>query len=353
MRVRDSSTSAPVPNTWALRGRSGLWLHVIGLGIGLLVLGRMARDIEPGELVRFLRRRGPAAAVVLLPAVAGVAAHALAWRTLLGDALPKGRIGRLAAVHVAAEAIRVALPGGAALGEIAAARGVRALGVSWRDAIASLVRKRACVVATNGLWILALVGLGSRSETAMSTPLGNELTTLLVTAAVGLALAGLIALALVDPTARTLRLRDGTPLPEDGGGALPSRRSAAALGLTAALLLAQWALDASETWLALRLVDVHAAPVEAAVLESSGALARALAFFVPAGLGVQDASYLTVAQSLGLDLAAGPRAAFVVLKRARDIGLVLAGLIAALRLSLVVPRVALARSSENPPRGSA
>ncbi|MBM4356622.1 MAG: flippase-like domain-containing protein [Deltaproteobacteria bacterium] len=117
--------------------------HLAGLVSGMAILALVARRFEPQALASQLVRTGPRAALLLIPTALGLLAHALAWRTLLGKRPPTVTVRGLARIHLAAEAARVALPGGAALGELAAARGVRDLGLPLRGAVASLLRKRA------------------------------------------------------------------------------------------------------------------------------------------------------------------------------------------------------------------
>jgi hypothetical protein len=319
------------------------WSHLAGFVAGGIVLALLVRRIDPSSVGQHLARTGPRAAAVLVPTTVGVAVHALAWRALLGRSGARLGVLRLASVHLAAEAVRVALPGGAALGELAAARGVHALGVGWNVSIPSLLEKRACLVATNGLWLLALV-LVAQGLSRPAASLGTLVDELPVTAnlvsalaAVGLVVAGAAALAALRSPALARRLppwlgplhrRDLDVTRGPGLGVL---------AFVGALLLGQWAAECAETWTALHVVELEVSFLDAARIESLGALSRALAFFVPAGIGVQDASYLSVARALGIDADASTTAAFLVLKRAKDVLLVAVGLVCALRLSMLRP----------------
>lgn len=53
-------------------------------------------------------------------------------------------------------------------------------------------------------------------------------------------------------------------------------------------------------------------------LEVSASLVRNLVWMIPAGLGVQDLSYLTLLRALGVPDALNVAAAFLVLKRAKE-----------------------------------
>ena len=130
--------------------------HVAKTAAGLGAFALVLRSIDVSEVGSQLRKSGAPAALVLLPPCLGLVLHSLAWKSLFRrGAAPRG-LARLTLLHVAAEGIRLALPGGSTLGEVAAARGAHALGASWRDSIASLVGKRGCLIATNGVWLMTL-----------------------------------------------------------------------------------------------------------------------------------------------------------------------------------------------------
>jgi glycosyltransferase 2 family protein len=55
------------------------------------------------------------------------------------------------------------------------------------------------------------------------------------------------------------------------------------------------------------------------VMEAIVVFMRNLAFFVPAGLGVQDAGYIAFLHAFGIPNAAAGAAAFVIVKRAKEL----------------------------------
>jgi len=86
-----------------------------------------------------------------------------------------------------------------------------------------------------------------------------------------------------------------------------------------------WFVRAVETWLFLRLVGADVPLVAAMVVETALILVRAAAVPVPAGLGVQDAAYVLCLRALGVPDATTVGAAFVVIKRGKDIFWIVAG----------------------------
>jgi uncharacterized protein (TIRG00374 family) len=80
-----------------------------------------------------------------------------------------------------------------------------------------------------------------------------------------------------------------------------------------------WLARAVETLIFLRLLGVHVALTAAMVIETSLILVRSMAVPVPAGLGVQDAGYVLSLKGLGVADAVTVGAAFVLLKRGKDL----------------------------------
>ena len=94
-------------------------------------------------------------------------------------------------------------------------------------------------------------------------------------------------------------------------------RSPLRVGGSSALHLVAWFASALWTWLALRLIGVHADPAAVIALEALVCAARSAAVAVPHALGVQEAAYGLLAPLLGIGAEYG--LAISLLKRARDI----------------------------------
>jgi glycosyltransferase 2 family protein len=86
-----------------------------------------------------------------------------------------------------------------------------------------------------------------------------------------------------------------------------------------------WFIRSVETWLFLWLVGADVPLVAAMVIETALILVRSAAVPVPAGLGVQDAAYVLCLRALGVPDATTLGAAFVVIKRGKDIFWIVVG----------------------------
>lgn len=111
-----------------------------------------------------------------------------------------------------------------------------------------------------------------------------------------------------------------------------------AVALSVGWHLASWLVDAAALWLALALLRSAGGPAAALVLEALSSAARAAVFAVPAGLGVQEASFLLLGELVGV--AAPAALALALIRRLREatLGLVGLSLWPALERAAQIPR---------------
>jgi uncharacterized membrane protein YbhN (UPF0104 family) len=98
-------------------------------------------------------------------------------------------------------------------------------------------------------------------------------------------------------------------------------------GLAAAvgLYVIHWFIEAFETWLIVRLLGFPLDFSHALAIESACSFLRAIAFFVPAGLGVQDLGYATLFAAAGVSDPIDFGLAFTLVKRSKELVWVLIG----------------------------
>ena len=94
-------------------------------------------------------------------------------------------------------------------------------------------------------------------------------------------------------------------------------RRPAKVGLAVFFHCAGWLASALSTWIALVLMGVHARVWPVLAIESLVCAVRSAAFWMPNGLGVQEAAYAAIAPLFGIGAEIG--LAISLLKRARDI----------------------------------
>jgi uncharacterized membrane protein YbhN (UPF0104 family) len=86
-----------------------------------------------------------------------------------------------------------------------------------------------------------------------------------------------------------------------------------------------WAVESFETFAILRLLGAPLSWPQVAALEPATSLLRAVAFVLPAGLGVQELSYLGLLAALQVPQAATVAAALAIVKRSKEAVWALAG----------------------------
>jgi uncharacterized membrane protein YbhN (UPF0104 family) len=254
-------------------------------------------------------------------------------------------------VRLASEALHISVPAGFVASDTATAMLLAArFEVPVRDGIVASIARKWLVMRAHAVYIFLGAVVGFASLAALSRQVfGAEVLPWVVlgSAAVPLGASWAVGAGLLGRSTFT-RLHAGL-------AALPSRRlvrwlachrseavatdaqvtrlRAAQPSTTAATLafLTCWSLEALESALLLRLVGADVALSSVAAVEAGLSLVRSLVVIAPSGIGVVDLGYATVLPALGAG--ADGAAAFVLLKRAKELAWVMTGyaILAALR----------------------
>ncbi|NUP07139.1 MAG: flippase-like domain-containing protein [Polyangiaceae bacterium] len=335
--------SVPPPSTEVQQTLGQKLVRTAALLFGVGLFAYTLRDLQITDLGRLLAEIGPACVLVAVPQAVGILFHTAAWKELLAALKSRAPYFALVGLYVEAEAVRMALPAGPAISESFSAWQLKSrFEVAWTRSLASMAAKKAWVLCSHAACfvLLLLVGHEAFARLAANTPGGFALGWVAAGTAACLLLAGTLTIVLLASRragrvvtsilsrAPWKKLRawaeEQQSRPEAVAAASIPAKSHAAAGL---LMLGQWLTEIAETWLILHLVGIPVTFTEAFVVELGGSLVRSLAFVVPGGLGVQDASYVSLLSGLGVaSPESGAVAAFVLLKRAKDIFYVALGL---------------------------
>jgi uncharacterized protein (TIRG00374 family) len=280
---------------------------------------------------------GPVIALGLIPYFGQIGLDALAWRTLLGSLGHRIRWHRLVAVRLSTEAVLMTMPGGTFVGEsLKPYLLARAASVPIADTVATVAIKRCLIAFAQAIYMALALVLGY-------AVLAQHSHSIVGTGALPLMVAGGVAVLVVVATGLSLAFANGriAERVRRGLARLPSKRLRAALdkrraGFAAAdanfaivlghrgrvaralaVIVVAWLTEAVETYVLCRLVGIELAIPAVLAMEASVVFARNAAFFVPAGLGVQDAGYLAFFAAYGV--AAPVAAAFVIVKRVKEL----------------------------------
>jgi hypothetical protein len=350
--------------------------HVSQLLPVLLALALLAftlRSADLGRALALVTSLGWRIPFLLLPTFFATLLEATGWWIAFGPLGARPRFRSLLAVRMMTDAVMLGLPSGTVISESLQPYLLkRRCGVPFEIGIIAGLGRKFLVVLSHGLFLALSVLLAwSTLQHASRTAIGRGgLPLLLLAGAAALVLTagGLVALGvhgkLADRVRRGLNRFGGRWL----GGWL--ERNAlrfeaadenfarffadrpAGLVVPVAAYLLSWLARSVETLLFLWLLGVRIALTAAMVVETSLILVRSMAVPIPAGLGVQDAGYVLSLKGLGVADAVTVGAAFVLLKRGKDLFWVAFGFVLlALDRTRVSGPSAVAESPVQPPEG--
>jgi len=269
-----------------------------------------------------------------------ISIDAVGWRLLMPAGLRRRvRSGSTFTARLAGEAVAQTLPWAGMAGEAASAWLLaRRAGVPVGRALGGLVVRRLLMAPAHGLLLVAAALAAVAQPTlplALATAVAATAVLLLAAGAAGtrLVLQGTpftrIQAALAErpwPRLQEWSARRSVRLSEADREARrllagPWRRRAMAGTCFALVFVA----EAAESLLLLRLLGVEVTPAQVLAIEPVVSLVRSLAVFAPAGLGIQDLGYVSLLYLLDVPNAGAAAAAFVLLKRAKELAWTSAG----------------------------
>jgi hypothetical protein len=303
------------PRQWRLIVRVAL---VAG---GAWLFARALSGVDWRSTWHVIASAGPAVVLGLVPFGVGLLLDTSGVLLAARSAGLALRGGTALAIRASCEALHFGAPGGVVASEAAAiALYARAGGLGGAEATCVVARRKELVMRAHAVYLVlgACVGAGALAA------IGRAAST-------RLPLAWLVAASALVPLVCSMLLGAAA------GRASLTRacfaRFAGSRELTAAAVLAFLAgfcVEAAETAVILRLSGISLSMGSVLAVETTLSLARSAVAFVPGGLGVQDLGYAMTLAALG---ASHDRiAAFILLKRAKEIAWIAAGLAVSARI---------------------
>ncbi|WP_437663310.1 lysylphosphatidylglycerol synthase transmembrane domain-containing protein [Sorangium sp. So ce1182] len=332
-------------------GAGAVALKWLGVAMAAAAMWSTLRGADfPGVAALIASAGAPMMALALLPNLVARLLQAEASRRVFNNTGSPGRpapFTRYLSLTLATEALNMSVPAGAALSESVTFYLLqRWCGVPGPQGIAGIAARRSLILLANAVYVGIALALGFAHLERASIPLlgAPGLPWLVVLSGLGLLAAALaLAGALISGTVASRAFAQLRRLPgrrlrgyvearaaafaatDRHAAALGERRGA--LAAAALLLVGMWLAEGLETLFILRLLEVDVSLAEVLSFEVVLALLRAAAFMVPAGLGVQDAGYVAFLGALGVPGAMTVGAAFVLIKRAKEIVWIALGLL--------------------------
>lgn len=312
------------------------------MGFALIAAAAMlalARRVDWASANGHLRQLGFGAPFVLGPYFLVLLVDTLGWQQTF-EGVPAPSLAVLLRIRTATEAVIASLPAGVAVGEpLRVLLLERLLGVRWATATANIVVTKLAIAFAQGSFIgcgAALAasamerrsavhagGLGAGSwalagAVLLVATMGGSLVLLVYGRLFGRALAAMRSLGHAGWRAMLARLTD--PFERlDQGFALLRRMPMSRIGSALALFFLGWLGLGLENWLILALLQAHVSLATSISMEGAVSLVRMGFFFLPAGLGAQEISYYGLLRVAGTPDAEAVAAAFVVVKRAKEV----------------------------------
>lgn len=316
-------------------------MAVVALGAALSV--RAFAGVDWRGTLHALRSVGPAAPLVFVPFFGAMVLDSAGMCLLLRALGRPVSLRELLPIRIGAEALHVTTPAGFLVADSATATLLQGrCGVPLSEGAVLAIARKWLVMRGHAAYILSGAVLGAGTLLTVShrcgagpwLPVGVgalALVPLLLSRGIGAGFRGEPALARLQQIVARAPwgwLRRRTASWRDGAAALDERfcRVGAATHLTWAATIAFlgcWLLESVETAVVLWFVGAPLDWTFALAAEVGISLVRSVSNVAPAGLGVQDAGYATLLPAMGLS--ADSAAAFVLVKRGKELAWIAAG----------------------------
>jgi putative membrane protein len=298
------------------------WLRFLGLPVGIAILIALTLHMRVGEAIQMIQQAGFALLLLVPLHLLPLLLDAQAWRLLLDR---RASLGFLLWVATVREAVNRLLPVVGIGGEVV---GIRL--AQWRVPEGSFVSASVIVevlvtlavqYAFSAIGIVLIVASAQSADAWQAITLGLVLSMPLPVAAIVFVRRGGIFHAIERWSKRLFG--DSTPLLQRIDGKRLDADIDALMVRSGLLLraflwqLAGYVLGALEAYVALALLGHPVSVGGAVAIEAITQAVRHAAFFVPSGLGVQEASVVLLAQMFGVGHDAALSLALV--KRMREV----------------------------------
>lgn len=316
------------------------------VAVALFIIWRLFGNIDWAKTYSLISNLRFALPLVLLPYLLVTGFDTLGWKRVLPNVDRNVPFLRLMGIRLSTEAVLLSVPVGTAFAEsLKPFLLKKRCGVPYAEGVASVVAKKCLLGIAQSLYMLigALLGFWMLSAGSAAFPGLQGFPWIVLT--VSFVMLGIWGLAstsfLYGSVAQRLHrmlvsipLRGRRPIhplqtwlqkrrehfveaDEHLTKFTGSRKHTTASAIV--MFMGGWMMEAVETYLILSLLGANVSFVQVMLFEPSLSLLRALAFFMPAGLGVLDLGYVTFFQACGIADYLTLGAAFLIIKRTKEL----------------------------------
>lgn len=313
------------------------WPGYAGLAVGFMLIGYLLSNMDLVGAFGRISTIGFASILILLPYFGLHLLETVAWGRLF-----PGRSGisfvKLFKIQVVSETVSMTLPAGVAVGEpLRPWLCRRFMGVPLPDGFASITVRKLMLGAAQGLYtMLGAVAGFTMLQAASGKVVGFSglgfvmigaglIVTLLFLGILLMMFSGSAVAALHRMLVKVpfRKVREWLLEREEGFAEtdrkLQNVKADGVAGLAPVMLMyiGAWLMLSTESYLILHLLGVKIAFTQVLAFDTAMLMLRAIFFFIPSGLGVQELGYLAFFGALGVS--AADLAAFLLLRRAKEI----------------------------------
>lgn len=345
--------------------RYGLFLvKVIAVIFGFAMFVRLVSHADYGKVASLLEHGGALLLFALLPYVITSLFDTLGWRTtfpLIGRPVD---FSKLFGIKLMSEAMLMSLPGGTALAEsLKPVLLNRRCAIPISEGIATGVMRNCFLSIGHAIYVVASVILGYEFLARGSEKIigFDGLPVIILGASLSvLSLFGVVAATFLyggvaEKLHRALLNVPFAPLREwlvkqeekildiDHQFSKFRKLSLKEAAVTVSFFVVAWFFETVETYLIMKLLGVQLGFSEILALESALSFVRSMIVFLPAGIGIQDYGYVRFLDGFGVVECAEMGAAFVLIKRAKEVFWIIFGYVL-LAFADLKPKEVLAQS---------
>ncbi len=295
------------------------------------------------RIAALLSQTGLLLAFAVLPSAAMYAVDSYAWNLCFARSASRFPFHRAYIIRIATDAVHNSIPAGVALAETAKALIARnELGIPLTDGFAAGMIAKINTAAAQSLFIvigLSVLAVNLSGGSQFSAGAGESMYVAAAFAiAAGVALAWRMyrgsAFGRVYAVLRRIPFKRFSAVLDTRKKAFVdldhyissfARHHARELYTSLALFFMGWMCAACETWIILDLLGNGANYLDALAIESAVSLLRIVFFFLPGGAGVQEAGIVALFASFGFADPVSLSAAFIIVRRAKELVWIAAG----------------------------
>ena len=314
------------------------WPGYAGLLVGMMLIGYLLSNMDlAGAFIR-INSIGFASILILLPYLGLHLLETVAWRRLFPRSVGPVDLLKLFRIQLVSETVSMTLPAGVAVGEpLRPWLCRRFMGIPLPDGFATITVRKLMLGAAQGLYtIIGAVAGFSVLQTASAQVLGFGglgIVMLATGSVVTLVFMAMLLMMLNGNAVVTLhrllvkvpfrKVRDWLLEREEGFAETDRKlhgvKADGLVGLVPVMIIyiSAWIMLSIESYLILHLLGIKLGFGQVLAFDTAMLMLRAIFFFIPSGLGVQELGYLAFFGSLGVS--AADLAAFLLLRRAKEI----------------------------------